>query len=1019
MQELAKFRQNLLSDTLTKEHAEEIKHQVVTMIDWGNRQLGLDLVPRVHYQQADPDKVSVVEMFRIHERSVQNCRAAWPDGIVRVKAREKQEEAIHHLLVNVYSFACNIGDPAEVLMSLYDNRDGKFLSEKFVMLFTRDGQKESGDKTIFSTIFTDLSSDDIKKDLYLVLQIFRKGSNKKGTNIQYRLPYGVSVLSLRDLYQISTELEYFLRVQSVDREPFSTLHENLIKRQTNLVGRTSATDRHNQEIMLSLKILHGDIKTVRVENPILFSRGAVLTQRIGFSDFINPGEIRNDLYLTLHGAEFEKGTKRAPKNVEVHLAVYNDKYELIKDCVLAANGENLKSSFSSYVLYHNNKPEWNETIRLSVPIEKFNMSHIRLDIYHCSDQKKIKKLYGFAYLSVTTKENTTRLDGKYDLCIYRCDSVAKIKNYLRIPSRRDEFIDYTLPETNSKTYPHSNKEYITIETLLCSTKFAQKAELLSVLQWASNPDLAKTIPQHLEQLLTLKGQELIRYLQDILDALFNMLTSGEGQPVSFAANIFDALVRIFSLLHEEMFEKFSFVLEDYLEKSFSSPLAHRELIQCLQTQVEKFYTTGSSELPSKRVFKVLGDIFKFSVKSCMLSQRIYGASSVIEFRDNITKVFETFGKVLQSQEIGLQKAQRQLLKNLHKVYIPLYFVISNSELGQLVVYILQRINTKPGWPVIKAKTVFIKNTVNSQLLLDSSSRSLLLPLILGHLKKCLIMQYNLELTASTLGDLLSTVYKLTETCDVKEEVTKIVQGLFDVIVKTLETLSGSKRRLCGNLLVACLTEMLRLMDAQHYQKLMSGYAKPKPLKEFLDHVLIVFCTLLRSDYLPPDWITMRMLTNNVILTAIHYIADNLTINFLQGADFDRELWQHFFLLTVDFICQSALQLEKYSEAKSSQVKSKYDDMRVPVGFLMYSLWNQLGSNKQHLMLDLIGPFLRVTMVPQPELRKATIPIFFDIVHCEYQINQHVCRVENRMVQELDYLVLEHYGDVEYKQQFQS
>ncbi|BFZ08853.1 hypothetical protein BsWGS_11892 [Bradybaena similaris] len=1018
MQELAKFRSTLVSNTLTKEQSEDLKHQAVTMIDWGNGQLGMDLVPRLHHRQVDPDKVSVVEMFRIHERSVQNCRAAWPDGIVKVKTREAVDEPICHLLVNVYSFACNTGDPAELLLSLYDNKEGKFISERFVMCFTRDGQRESGDKNS-STIFTDLSTEDFNKDLYLVLHILRKGSSKKGTNIQYRLPWGVSVLSLRDLFQIKSELEYFLRVQSVDREPFSTLHESLIKRQTNLVGRTSATDRHNQEIMLSLKILHGSIKTVKVENPILFNRGVVLTQRIGFSDFINPGEIRNDLYFTLHNAELEKGTKRAPKNVEVHLAVYNDKYELIKDCILAANGDNMRSGFHSYVLYHNNKPEWNETIRLSVPIEKFNMSHIRLDLYHCSDQKKVKKLYGFAYLSVTTKENTTRLDGKYDLCIYRCDSIAKVKNYLAIPSRRDEFIDYTLVQPNSKTFPHSSKEYITVETLLCSSKFAQKAELLSVLQWASNPNFAKTIPQHLEQLLTLKGQELVRYLQDILDALFNMLTSGEGQPVPFAASIFDALVRIFSLLHEEMFEKFAFVLEDYLEKSFSSPLAHRELMRCLQIQLEKFYTTASSEAASKRVFKVLDDVFKFSVKSCMLSQRIDSSRSVVEFRDNLNKVFDMFGKVLQSQESGLQKVQRHLLKNLHKVYIPLYFVIPNNELAKLVVNILQKVNAKPGWPVIKAKTVFIKNTINSQLLIDSSSRSLLLPLILGHIKKCLIVPHNLELTASTLGDLLSSVYKLKETCDIKEEVTKIVQGLFDVVVRTLEMLSGNKKRVCGNLLVACLTELLRLMDAQHYQKLMNDYAKPKPLKEFLDHVLSVFRFLLKTDYFPADWITMRMLINNVMLTAINYIADSLTVNFLHGTDFDRELWQHFFLLTVDFITQSALQLENYSEAKSSQVKSKYNDMRVPVGFLVYSLWNQLGSNKQHFMLELIGPFLKVTMVPQSELRKATIPIFFDIIHCEYQLNQHLRRVENRIVQEMDWLVLEHNGDVEYKQQFQS
>lgn len=36
MGDLCKFRSSLVSNTLTKEHAEELKKQVVTRIDWGN-----------------------------------------------------------------------------------------------------------------------------------------------------------------------------------------------------------------------------------------------------------------------------------------------------------------------------------------------------------------------------------------------------------------------------------------------------------------------------------------------------------------------------------------------------------------------------------------------------------------------------------------------------------------------------------------------------------------------------------------------------------------------------------------------------------------------------------------------------------------------------------------------------------------------------------------------------------------------------------------------------------------------
>lgn len=31
---------------------------------------------------------------------------------------------------------------------------------------------------------------------------------------------------------------------------------------------------------------------------------------------------------------------------------------------------------------------------------------------------------------------------------------------------------------------------------------------------------------------------------------------------------------------------------------------------------------------------------------------------------------------------------------------------------------------------------------------------------------------------------------------------------------------------------------------------------------------------------------------------------------------------------------------------------------------------------------MVGPILEVTLVPEPELRKATIPIFFDMMQCE-------------------------------------
>lgn len=43
-----------------------------------------------------------------------------------------------------------------------------------------------------------------------------------------------------------------------------------------------------------------------------------------------------------------------------------------------------------------------------------------------------------------------------------------------------------------------------------------------------------------------------------------------------------------------------------------------------------------------------------------------------------------------------------------------------------------------------------------------------------------------------------------------------------------------------------------------------------------------------------------------------------------------------------------------------------------------------GQNKICFIPGMVGPILEMTLIPEVELRKATIPIFFDMMLCEYQ-----------------------------------
>jgi dedicator of cytokinesis protein 3 len=46
-----------------------------------------------------------------------------------------------------------------------------------------------------------------------------------------------------------------------------------------------------------------------------------LTRKLGFPDVIMPGDVRNDLYVTLDKGEFERGGKSTGKNIEVTVTV--------------------------------------------------------------------------------------------------------------------------------------------------------------------------------------------------------------------------------------------------------------------------------------------------------------------------------------------------------------------------------------------------------------------------------------------------------------------------------------------------------------------------------------------------------------------------------------------------------------------------------------------------------------------------------------------------------------------------
>lgn len=163
-----------------------------------------------------------------------------------------------------------------------------------------------------------------------------------------------------------------------------------------------------------------------------------------------------------------------------------------------------------------------------------------------------------------------------------------------------------------------------------------------------------------------------------------------------------------------------------------------------------------------------------------------------------------------------------------------------------------------------------------------------------------------------------------------------------------------------------------------------------------------------------DWLVMKLSANDVIRKTLEEFAKPLVYRFLSPNSFDSSLWLTYFDLAVSFLTQPCLQLEHYHEGKRRKILNVYGDLRVSMGLQILSMWSQLGNNKQHFIPSMIYRFLEVTLVPEPDLRKATLSVFYDMIQCEQTTRGNFDRVANELIDKLDLLISENKGDDEYR-----
>lgn len=200
------------------------------------------------------------------------------------RSQQPTRAKFYHIFLDLRAFVANIcapGETAELFFSLYNQADGRFVSEEFCVVLNHNGVLARDPTARIRTLFTDILPADAQEPIYLVCWIVRTGAMKISSSMgsipegsrrssevstyreingstargstdstlgngqpepssQFRRPFGCALLELKQLKQIATEgvemsatREHTMPIFVPTNEAtFSMLHQDILSNHT-------------------------------------------------------------------------------------------------------------------------------------------------------------------------------------------------------------------------------------------------------------------------------------------------------------------------------------------------------------------------------------------------------------------------------------------------------------------------------------------------------------------------------------------------------------------------------------------------------------------------------------------------------------------------------------------------------------------------------------------------------------------------------------------------------------------
>lgn len=762
--------------------------------------------------------------------------------------------------------------------------------------------------------------------------------------------------------------------------------------------------RGGERVQVHLRAFnHQDADVLIKATPTLLS-GIVKTNKMGFSGA--PTKPRSDIYLTIDDAVLSRqvllsryGTSPAAlpgnfygQNLQVTIEVRRPSGERIENCIYPfSNSEGLSTWRSTAV---ERGDAWRQTLRLSLTPQDVSIAHVVMFVADMPNPA-----FAVAYIPLWDKAAFV-CDGMHNLVMYRVDenTVAPRPPTGSAPGRSGGYLSLpwcTKGRADAHTEVTGLIAILRVESYLCSTRFSQDRIVLGLLKWREGPK--EDVAELLQQLNFVPEIEVVKLLNDVLDALFAILVE-YSENDRYEDLVFTALVRVLDIVHDRRFNVGPLV-DQYAESKFNYPFATPCLVRSFTRLLSK-PTEPQTARKLRATFKVVRHILKF-ITHARDQQRVKEAGIGITsngptFTRNLKSIFKALEAMMRNTAPVLVGSQTLAVQHFHTWLPELAGMLSAEEILHIAIDFVDACSNVKG-KLILYKLVLIINYSKLDIFSHPEQRSALsantvrwLAPHWGHTEEvteqwkeqvrlcCSILASQIEQLGPEIPDYIPKILEsyLTIRGAAEAEATpadqraagavkpsearlsllfptqypfpsKPLTPLEDGVEETTEGNAVDEHQLRPPQFDEALVELCAVLSAlSNSPSGMQLELADGDLEVIIENTLHVHMSILRGEAFPSSWLSVHIFHHNSTMRTLQYLASILLDSFLPDPDeaeeFNTELWKMLFSTLLMLVSSPSLALETFPEQKRRAVWKIAGDVREHGADLLRRTWEAIG-----------------------------------------------------------------------------